>query len=155
MFSNTGYFGLIKISQRLNWRSFKSLQKIRSNNQSRKLKVVHRYVKPSSLYLEKVSFFFYFRCSMRNSSWWQWMTCVESMSQKALVNPSCVTETVQGSFRLSGVSKMGSPSPPHQVRPHTCIVVRTCYDRLNSSDVCSGALNSLYFLHFNVVVKIV
>lgn len=57
----------------------------------------------------------HFRCSMSSTSWWQWMTFVVLRSQKVLGAPSFATETVRGSFLLSGVLRTGSLSAPHQV----------------------------------------
>lgn len=62
---------------------------------------------------------FFFRFSMSSTSKWRWTTFVVLRSQRVQDGPSCVTGTAQGSFLLSGASKMASLSAPHQV----CLIV--------------------------------
>lgn len=69
----------------------------------------------------------HFRCSMSITSWWWWMTFVVLRSQRVLGGPFCVTETVQASSLLSGASKTGSLSVPHQVCSVKCYPFITSY----------------------------
>lgn len=57
----------------------------------------------------------HFRCTMTSTSLLRWTTSAASRSRKEPEGPSCVIETVRGSSPLSGASRTGSLSAPHQV----------------------------------------
>lgn len=74
---------------------------------------------------------------MSSTSWLLWTIFVASRSRREPKGPSCVTGTVRGSSLLSGASKMGSLSAPHQVHSARCCSPQQCnqYDRKSSNHI--------------------